>query len=250
MLQPYEWISFFISLQNLNIKISDPVSWSYGSKMGEYVTGNSLIKTIIGNLTNGKTGVLYWWWESGRVFQTLSLFMFGMLAGRKGMFEKSQANRQFWHRIIIISSILFVFLFIVKHGISKLIGNNVVSGQLLAIEISWLNMAFMLILVSGFTLLYQKTLFHQILNIFSSIGRMSLSNYIFQSIVGSFIYYGFGLGLYQYTGATYCLLIGIVLTILEGYFSLWWIKYHNQGPLEGIWHRATWISFGKSSIKF
>ena len=195
MLQPYEWINFFISLQNLNTKISDPVSSSYGSKMGEYITGNSLIKTIIGNLTNGKTGVLYWWLESGRVFQTLSLFMFGMLAGRKGVFEKSQASRQFWHSIIIISSILFVLLFIVKHGMSKFIGNNVVSGPLLTIEISWLNMAFMLILVSGFTLLYQTTLFHRILNIFSSIGRMSLSNYIFQSIIGSFIYYGFGLGL-------------------------------------------------------
>jgi len=102
-------------------------------------------------------------------------------------------------------------------------------------------MAFMMVLVSGFVLLFQNNFFHRILNIFSSFGRMSLSNYIIQSIVGSFIYYGFGMGLYKYTGATYCLLIGIVLAVLQGFFSSWWMKNHKQGPLETLWHKATWV---------
>ena len=75
---------------------------------------------------------------------------------------------------------------------------------------------------------------------------MSMSNYIMQSVLGSVIYYGFGLGLYQYTGATYCLLIGIVLAIIQGIFSSWWMKNHKQGPLETIWHKLTWISFKKA----
>jgi uncharacterized protein len=70
---------------------------------------------------------------------------------------------------------------------------------------------------------------------------MSLSNYIIQSIIGSMIYYGFGLGLYKYTGATYCLIIGIALATLQGFFSYWWIRKYNQGPLEIIWHKLTWI---------
>jgi len=249
MLQPYEWINFFISLQNPTIKIADPISWSYFGRMGEYITSNSLIKAIIGNLTNGKTGVLLWTWENGRVFQTLSLFMFGMLAGRKSMFVISKASKQFWLRTLIISSISFIPLFIVKSRITSWIGHDVVSRPLLTIETSWSNMAFMLILVSGFVLLFQTGVFHRMLNIFSSIGRMSLSNYIIQSIIGSFIYYGFGLGLYRFTGATYCLFIGIALAILQGYFSSWWMKHHNQGPLESIWHKATWISFSKSSVR-
>ena len=72
-------------------------------------------------------------------------------------------------------------------------------------------------------------------------GRMSLSNYIIQSIMGSFIYYGIGLGLYQYTGTTYSLLIGIALAILQGFFSAWWLKRSIRGPLETLWHKATWI---------
>jgi uncharacterized protein len=71
------------------MKISDPISWTYFGKMGEYITSNSLTKLWAGNLINGKTGVLIWNWEHGRVFQTLSLFIFDMLAGRKSLFERT-----------------------------------------------------------------------------------------------------------------------------------------------------------------
>jgi uncharacterized protein len=62
-----------------------------------------------------------------------------------------------------------------------------------------------------------------------------------QSIIGSFIYYGYGLALYQYTGTTYSFNIGILLALLQGLMSSWWMKNHSQGPLEIIWHKLTWI---------
>jgi uncharacterized protein len=55
------------------------------------------------------------------------------------------------------------------------------------------------------------------------------------------IYYGFGLGMYQYTGASYSLLIGLALAVLQGWFSSWWMKRHKRGPLETLWHKATWF---------
>jgi uncharacterized protein len=241
MLQPYEWINFLNGLQNPDMKIVDPVSWSYFNKIGEYLTSNSLIKTWLGNLTTGKIGVLIWNWENGRVFQTASLFLFGMLAGRKSLFVTSAESSQFWMKTLIIRSILFIPLFIVKNGIGIWVNSEAIHRPLITILSSWSNMAFMLVLVSGFVLLFQIIFFHRLLNVFSPFGRMSLSNYVLQSIVGSFVYYGFGLGLYQYTGAIYCLLIGIILAVLQGCFSSWWFKHHNKGPLEGIWHNATWV---------
>jgi uncharacterized protein len=104
-------------------------------------------------------------------------------------------------------------------------------------------MAFMLVLVSGFVLLFRTGGGFRTLNIFSPMGRMSLSNYMMQSVVGSFIYYGFGLGLYQYTGALYSLIIGIVLAVLQGFFSAWWMRHHRKGPLETVWHNATWVGY-------
>jgi len=241
MLQPYEWFGFFRSLQDPGMKMSDPLSWSYFGKMGEYIKDNSFTKLWAGNLSNGKTAVFIWTWETGRVFQTLSLFMFGMLAGRKSLFETSAASKQFWMKALPIASVSFVPLFILKTGLDSWIGSEAVRRPLSTIIGSWSNMAFMSILVSGFVLLFQNRSFHRMLNVFSPMGRMSLSNYIMQSIMGSFVYYGIGLALYQYTGATYSLFIGIALAILQGYFSAWWLKRHIRGPLETIWHKATWI---------
>ena len=70
---------------------------------------------------------------------------------------------------------------------------------------------------------------------------MSLTNYITQSIIGITLFYGFGLGLYRYTGATVCLLIGIVIVNMQMLFSRFGLSSHKQGPLERIWKKLTWI---------
>jgi len=62
-----------------------------------------------------------------------------------------------------------------------------------------------------------------------------------QSIVGTTIYYGYALGMYQYTGASFSLAIGLVLALLQRQFSAWWLRHHKQGPLETLWHKATWV---------
>jgi len=241
MLQPWEWVNVISGIVNPAASLPNPKSWAYFGKMGEYVTGSSFLNTLAGNLTNGKPAVLYWTWENGRVFQTASLFMLGMLAGRKSLFAYGPETKKFWIRTLIVASAAFIPLFIVKTGIPAWISSLAINRPLSTIVSSWSNLAFMLVLVSGFFLLFNSEKLHRALNIFSSFGRMSMSNYIIQSMLGSCIYYGFGLGLYKYTGATYSLLIGIVLATLQGLFSSWWFCHFNKGPLETIWHKATWI---------
>ena len=72
-------------------------------------------------------------------------------------------------------------------------------------------------------------------------GRMSLTNYICQSIIGVAVFYHCGLGLYDKTGATACIAIAFAIVGLQLIFSREWLKKHKQGPLEYIWKRLTWI---------
>lgn len=241
MLQPAEWLHFFMSLNHPVVKLSDPVSWSYFGKMGEYIAGPSFINTVKGNLTNGKTGVFFWNWENGRVFQIYSLFLLGMLAGRLSLFIRTEESQKFWYKSLMISGFLFIPLFLTKTMLPQWIDYESISRPLITIVSSWTNFSFMLVLVSGFVLLFRMERFNQMLQVFSPLGRMSLTNYIMQSIIGSFIYYGFGLGLYKYTGATHSLIIGLGLVILQIYFSKWWFSKYKLGPLESIWHRLTWL---------
>lgn len=249
LLQPIELFVLLEAIQNPNMKMQNPESWAYFGKMNEYIKGDSFIQTVQGNLTNGKLAVFKWSNESGRFLHILSLFMFGMLAGRKNLFSWSEKNKRFWVKTLIISSIAFLPLYFVKRNLGEWISSEAIRRSVTTIETSWTNLAFMLIIVSGFILLFQNKKFNRILNVFSSMGKMSLSNYIIQSIIGSTIYYGYGFGLYEHTGATFGLLITIVLAISMGYFSSWWMKNHKRGPLESVWHIATWIFRNKNDQK-
>ena len=79
------------------------------------------------------------------------------------------------------------------------------------------------------------------MNILAPYGRMSLTDYITQSIVGSFLYYGYGMALHTVCGHTYSFLVGIAMLMAQMLFAHWWFRHFRRGPLETIWHRLTWI---------
>lgn len=245
LLHPLEWVTLFAAIQAPDTPISNPESWTYFGKMMEYVSNNSFTDTVIGNLTNGKKGVLLWNWENGRYFLILSLFIFGYLAGRKKLFARNAANTLFWKKALIYSAIIFVVFFVPRISINKITESKAIARSAEILLSTWSNTSFMVFLVAGFTLLFHTRIFNKALSYFSSFGRMSLSNYVIQSFLGSSIYYGFGLGLYKYTGATYGIIIGVVLTILLGFFCTWMAKKYRRGPLEILWHKLTWIGTDK-----
>ena len=245
MLQPLEWARCIYYVLNPNYVAPPNLSNAYYESIGNFMKNGSFMDYVIGNLTLGKIASLLWSWENGRFFQAPALFMLGMLLGRKQMFTTTVENIQFWKKVLRYAIVLFVPLYLLKTNITTLVTRVTMSNKLLVIFSSWSNFAFMCVIVSVFVLLYQKESVVGTLAKLVPFGKMSLTNYIMQSMIGSFIYYRYGLGLFEYTGATYCLLIGIVLFFIQLSFCTWWLKTHKQGPLEYIWHKATWISFGK-----
>ncbi|MFV8325798.1 DUF418 domain-containing protein [Flavobacterium sp. ZS1P14] len=245
MLQPLEWAKCIYYILDPDYIASPNLSNAYYESIGYYMKNGSFVDYVIGNLTLGKIASLLWSWENGRFFQAPALFMFGMLLGRKQLFTTTDENIRFWSKVLRFALIFFIPLFFLKTHTVDLISRVTLANTLTVIFASWSNFAFMGVLVATFVLLYQKDSIKKVLSKLIPFGKMSLTNYIMQSMIGSFIYYRYGLGLFEYTGATYCLLIGIALFVIQLSFCTWWLKTHNQGPLEYIWHKATWISWGK-----
>lgn len=71
-------------------------------------------------------------------------------------------------------------------------------------------------------------------------GRMSLTNYIGQSVIGVFIFYGIGLGLGAEYGLIYGELIAIGAFLFEICCSMGWLRFFRYGPLEWIWRCLTY----------
>ena len=69
----------------------------------------------------------------------------------------------------------------------------------------------------------------------AAVGRMALTNYIGQSIIGTFLFYGFGLGLFGFLNRVHLLLVVIFIWVLQLVFSSWWLERYQYGPLEWVW---------------
>jgi uncharacterized protein len=238
LLQPYAWLEWFQALPDPGRQLADPDSWAYFGRANQYMMHGTLAEVWTGNLTNGKTGVILWSWENGRIFQIPALFMLGMLAGRKGLFQLNEQNKRWWLRTLVLAIVAFIPLYLLKTFPETWNIGKALERPLLVIITSWSNLAFMAMLVACFSMAFYSW---RALALFSPLGRMSLTSYVVQSMIGTAIYYGYGLGLYRSTGATTALAVGIALALLQRQFSVWWLRSHGQGPLEMLWHKATWI---------
>ena len=121
------------------------------------------------------------------------------------------------------------------------ITNKSILTPLSLIVTSLSNFAFMLILVSGVIFAFYKTNLHGGLMKITPYGKMSLTNYITQSIVGSMLYYNWGFALHTQFGITVSCLAGVAFFILQFAFCRWWMSHHSHGPMEYLWKRATWL---------
>ena len=67
------------------------------------------------------------------------------------------------------------------------------------------------------------------------LGRMAFTNYVAQSVIFGWIFYGYGLGLFGRLGITEALAIGIAVYVAQVLFSAWWLRRYRYGPLEWLW---------------
>lgn len=246
ILQPVEWIYYIAGSINPSYSLPDlQVGEMYG-EVAEYTKRGNLGEFLIKNITLGQKASLFWAIGAGRYFQTAGLFLFGMLIGRKQYFTVSEKNKLFWINVLVYSAILFSPLYVLKVEVLDNGSSEHIKQTVGVIFDMWQKFAFTFVLVASFILLYQTDKFKKLTSNLRLYGKMSLTNYISQSIVGAFIFFPIGLYLAPFTGYTLSLLIGIFIFIIQMKFCRWWLKNHKQGPLEALWHKLTWIGVRKN----
>lgn len=241
LLQPAEWIRIAYACVDPNFTSYGNYFWEYAKLADPVMRNGNYWELLKSNITDGQLFSNLWQVENGRLFQTAALFMFGMLLGRKEYFVQSNKSTAIWKKVCLYSIIIFIPLHFVKINITEWIEIPTMKTPIEIVVPSLVNFAFMAFLVSGFTLLWFKSGGYKFQRFIIPYGRMSLTNYITQSMIGVFIYYGAGLGLYLYTGATLSILIGIGIFLIQLLFSRWWLSTHRQGPFEYLWRKGTWI---------
>lgn len=244
LLQPVEWYHYIVSLINPAHQLPDLKVGEMYAEVAEYTKSGEFWPFIWENITLGQKASLMWAVNAGRFFQTAGLFLLGFYIGRKQFFVSSESNSLFWTRVLIVSAVAFAPLYSLKELIMQ--GGSPIVQQTAGTAFDmWQKLAFTLVLVASFVLLYRNTKFSKAVGGLRFYGRMSLTNYISQSVIGALIYFPIGLYLAPWCGYTLSLLIGILTFMLQVMLCRWWLDRHSQGPLEYVWHRWTWLSSGR-----
>jgi len=167
---------------------------------------------------------------SGRLTQLLCLFILGMQLGRQRMFYNEGRNLKYWHSILFTSAPGIILLSFADFG--------ELEGWLRPI----CNLIIILMIVSAVvSAWYAFEGVRRVLRRLCIFGRMSLTNYLLQSIIGCFIFCGYGLACYYKLGITYAVMVGVGMVIVQYLFAHFWFSSHPRGPLEGVWRKLTWI---------
>ena len=72
------------------------------------------------------------------------------------------------------------------------------------------------------------------------VGRMALTNYLMQSVIGTLVFYGYGLGLWGQVPRSGQVIGVVVVFLLQVLASRWWLERFRYGPLEWAWRAFTY----------
>lgn len=218
----------------------------WGEAFYTYENG-TFCEVISFNLWKGQMAIWSWMYFYGRYLQLPGLFICGLLLGRVRYFENIEKYKNVTLKVLLFSIIIFGLLYLLILLLPKFELTETQRWLSETLLSSYSGLVFTAALICSFVLIFYAAKSRVKNNLLAAYGRMSLTNYVMQGLIGIPFFYGFGLSMYKYFGPTLSVIYGVLYFILQIIFCKIWIKHFYYGPLEWIWRALTYLDF---RIKF
>lgn len=94
--------------------------------------------------------------------------------------------------------------------------------------------------IGGFLWILDRPLTGNWARYLASAGRMSLTHYLSQSLLATFIFYSYGLGYYGEIGAWNGTLLALIIFTCQVLLGYLWLQHYRYGPIEWLWRRVSY----------
>ncbi len=170
----------------------------------------------------------------------LAMFLLGLRIGQKGYLTDVDAHQQmlkkvrFWALFtgfaVSIIIILGYINFLPLSALTFLFFNQTLAGPILSMGYA-----------ATFVLAAQSSLWQPIVKLLGFVGKMSLTNYLLQSMICSIIFTGYGLGLAGKIKPFTGILLSAIIFAAQILLSKIWLAFFRFGPAEWLWRSATYL---------
>ncbi|WP_141431023.1 DUF418 domain-containing protein [Bacillus sp. 03113] len=173
---------------------------------------------------------------------TAALFLLGMYAAKKNWFYELRKEKQLYRT----TAIILIPLSLLLKSSYYLFPNAGWAGSAHMLGANLLSVGY----IFGFAWLFTNFKRTILMKAFECVGKLSLSNYLLQTVICTTIFYGYGFGYFGKLGVIpgIALCLGIYGLQLAG--SYVYLKYFTYGPVEKVlrmWTNFSWS--GKAKIK-
>lgn len=164
-------------------------------------------------------------------FEMLCFFLWGVLASRCKVFEDEKFILKISKSIFFFSLIGICLIWMFNHWDKSLMMKF---SKIYNLKIA-MEMFFATLTTSAVTLIYLSGICKKLFRYVEIYGKMTLTNYLAQSIISLLIFSGIGLGIGKNQPLWIYFLIALFVYIFQLIFSFFWLKRFKLGPVEWIW---------------
>ncbi|TYS14143.1 DUF418 domain-containing protein [Rossellomorea vietnamensis] len=172
----------------------------------------------------------------------LAMFLFGLAAGKAGIFRPDTQHLGLIRKIRTISFLISIPL-VALLALYKLeiFGEGVKNSTYVQVFTSLSGVTLCFFYISALTLLLRKNQWQKRLRPLGFAGQMALTNYLSQSIICVLIFVG--LDLYEEVSLWAGTLIALAIFSAQIIISYFWLKKFQFGPFEWLWRSFTYGKF-------
>lgn len=177
-----------------------------------------------------------------------ALFLLGLYAGRKRVFEEITTHRPFIRKVMWSGFALGLAYIGFATVMRDAPPGALFRGEPLGFTISLLSglverlasPALGLAYIAALTLLLERSGWKKLFAPLGAVGRMALTNYLLQSVAFVLLFFGYGLGWFGQVGAFGGLMLCLPVFALQIVGSMWWLRRFRFGPTEWLWRSLTY----------
>ncbi len=215
--------------------------WHLAQAQYRIKQSGSVGELVAMNATEGLTSKLRFQLRTGRLWITGGLFLLGLYAGRKKLFEYSPQRVRFFRKLLLGSAILAALsttlaVWFARPLSAPLTGLGVLGNGAFSLHQASLSAFY----VAGLVLLYWQSKATLPLNRLAPVGQMGLTSYLLQSVFGVWLFYGIGLGMLGKLGVAACVAIGVGFFACQLLLAAYWMSRFRYGLAEWLWRSLTY----------
>lgn len=214
---------------NEQIRMEDAIAEGYVMFESDHTTYSEQVKDRLAN---------FWMMRGEAVMiipMNLALFLFGALLVQSGWVGFDERARRLQKRLLLLSGIIGIPLLIATYWSDALVSYEryiiapIVSCFYLSVVVYWARTSITPHIQRGF----------------ENIGKMALTCYIGQNIIGSILFYNWGFGLAPLAKDWHTVVAWFGIVTFLMIFSTIWLRFFSRGPIELVWKKIESLAYPK-----